>query len=82
MHFTTLDNVLWAAGFIGNVALLCVLLLRRRWRTFPVFTLYCLTYEDHNYVPHLSLMAVEDLQCGVLDTAIVACFFEMAAGFR
>jgi hypothetical protein len=40
MQFTTLDNVLWVAGVVANAALLCVLLLRRRWRTFPVFTLY------------------------------------------
>ncbi len=38
MNLTTLDNVLWAAGFIGHVALLLVLLLRGRWREFPVFT--------------------------------------------
>ena len=38
MNVTTLQNVLWAAGFIGHVALLAVLLGRSRWRTFPLFT--------------------------------------------
>ncbi len=38
MNLTILDNLLWAAGFIGHVALLFVLLVRRRWREFPVFT--------------------------------------------
>ncbi len=38
MNLTILDNVLWAAGFLGHVALLLVLGVRGRWRTFPVFT--------------------------------------------
>lgn len=38
MNLTTLDNVLWAAGFIGHVALLFVMVQRGRWREFPVFT--------------------------------------------
>jgi hypothetical protein len=46
VHLSLLDNVLWAASFIGNVALLFVLLYRARWRHFPAFTaliaLYCL----------------------------------------
>jgi len=39
MDLTTLDNVLWAASFVEHVALLLVLLFRRRWLRFPVFTL-------------------------------------------
>ena len=35
MNLGVLDNILWAAGFIGHAALLLVLLLRRRWRQFP-----------------------------------------------
>ncbi len=38
MNLTTLDNILWAAGFVGHAALLVVLLMRHRWREFPVFT--------------------------------------------
>lgn len=38
MNFTIMDNLFWAAGFIGHVALLSILVLRGRWRTFPVFT--------------------------------------------
>jgi hypothetical protein len=38
MNFPALDNILWAANFVGFAALLLVLLLRQRWRQFPVFT--------------------------------------------
>jgi hypothetical protein len=38
MNFTTLDNIFWAAGFLGHAALLLVLVVRGRWRQFPVFT--------------------------------------------
>lgn len=40
MHLTTLENVLWAAGFLGHVALFVVLVGRKRWRQFPLFTLF------------------------------------------
>jgi hypothetical protein len=38
MNFSKLDEALWAATFMGHVALLSILLLRGRWRSFPVFT--------------------------------------------
>lgn len=38
MKLSTLENLLWAAGFLGHVALLLVLLIRKRSREFPVFT--------------------------------------------
>jgi hypothetical protein len=38
MNLSRWDGILWAASFAGHVALLCVLLVRGRWRTFPVFT--------------------------------------------
>ncbi|WP_433967230.1 hypothetical protein [Tunturiibacter gelidiferens] len=38
MNFPALDNIIWAANFVGLAALLLVLLLRQRWRRFPVFT--------------------------------------------
>ena len=38
MSFTSLENVLWAASFVGHAALLLVLVSKRRWREFPVFT--------------------------------------------
>lgn len=38
MTFSTLDNLLWAAGFVGQLALLCVLVYRKRWKGIPVFT--------------------------------------------
>jgi hypothetical protein len=33
----TLDSILWAAGFVGHLALLVALVIRRRVRDFPVF---------------------------------------------
>jgi hypothetical protein len=38
MPLTTLDLLLWAAGFFGHLALVLVLLQRGRARTFPIFT--------------------------------------------
>ena len=38
MHLTGLDLLFWAAGLIAHVALLCVLLIRRRFQVFPIFT--------------------------------------------
>jgi len=37
-NFSSLDNLLWASGFGGHLALLVVLLTRKRVRDFPVFT--------------------------------------------
>ena len=38
MNFSVIQNVLWAASFAANVALLFVLVLKKRTREFPVFT--------------------------------------------
>jgi hypothetical protein len=38
MNSAPLENILWAAGFIGHAALFLVLFLRRRWRHFPILT--------------------------------------------
>jgi len=38
MPLTNFDLLLWVAGFLGHLALLLILLLRRRARMFPVFT--------------------------------------------
>ena len=38
MDLKLLDYVLWVAGFVANAALLTVLILRHRWRKFPVFS--------------------------------------------
>jgi hypothetical protein len=39
MKVSLLDNALWAASFIANVTLFIVLLVRKRWKPFPVFTI-------------------------------------------
>jgi hypothetical protein len=38
--FAPLDRMLWAAGFVGHLTLLTVLVTRRRVREFPVFSLF------------------------------------------
>ena len=40
MDLSISDKVLWAVGFLGNLALLCTLIGRGRTRTFPIFTGY------------------------------------------
>ena len=40
MRFPILENVLWGAGFAANLALLAVLLIKKRARQFPIFTAY------------------------------------------
>lgn len=44
MKLSVLDDLLWALGFSGNVALLIILLWRGRWRQFPIFTCW-IVYE-------------------------------------
>jgi hypothetical protein len=39
MRLDLLDNILWAASFLGNVVLLAVLLIKQRWKQFPVFSI-------------------------------------------
>jgi hypothetical protein len=38
MHLTGIDLLFWAMSFIGHVVLLSVLVLRGRFRAFPIFT--------------------------------------------
>ena len=40
MNLSALDWLLVAATLLGNTALLAVLIVRRRWKDFPVFTTY------------------------------------------
>ena len=44
MTLSTLDQVLWAASLIGHAALASVLVVRKRWKEFPVFTSFVI-YE-------------------------------------
>jgi hypothetical protein len=38
MDMSSVDRALWAAGFVEQAALLLVLFVKGRWRTFPIFT--------------------------------------------
>ena len=44
MTLSAVAKALWAASFVGHVALASVLVVRRRWREFPVFTSFAV-YE-------------------------------------
>jgi hypothetical protein len=44
MKLSLLDNILWVASFTGNIVLLLVLLIQRRWKQFPVFTALIANY--------------------------------------
>jgi hypothetical protein len=39
MNLSALDYAVWAGGILGNAALLFILIYKRRWREFPVFTM-------------------------------------------
>lgn len=43
MHLTGVDLLFWAAGLVAHLILLSVLLVRRRFREFPVFTTFIVT---------------------------------------
>jgi hypothetical protein len=53
MKASLLDNALWAASFAGNLLLFFVLLFRRRWLQFPVFTTLIGYYVVENIVVFL-----------------------------
>ncbi len=40
MHLTGLDLLFWAAGLGAHLMLLCVLLIRSRFKGFPIFTMF------------------------------------------
>jgi hypothetical protein len=54
MHLTGLDLLFWAASFLGHVILLFVLFIRRRARTFPLFT----TFISANILRTISLYLI------------------------
>ena len=54
MHLTGLDFLLWAAGFVADLALLFVLWFRKRASAFPIFT----TYVTANVVRTIVLYAL------------------------
>ena len=54
MTFTTFQNLLWGAGFIGHLALLAVLVFRRQLRNFPVFT----TWVAYQIVDTIALFLI------------------------
>jgi len=53
MKASLLDNALWAASFAGNLILFFILLYRRRWQQFPVFTTLIGYYVLENIVAFL-----------------------------
>ena len=87
MHLTGLDLLFWAAGFGAHLILLSVLLIRRRYRQFPIFTTFILT----NVLRTIALYFAESLgtkatyfytfwSLGILDTLLqISVVYEMYA---
>ena len=85
MHLTGLDLLFWAAGFGAHLILLAVLLIRRRFKAFPVFTAFILS----NIARTVALYFVERVgsrasyfytfwSLGILDTLLqLAVVYEM-----
>jgi hypothetical protein len=55
MHLTGLDLLLWAAGFGAHLTLFLVLLIRKRAKTFPIFTAFIIV----NVIRTVSLYFVQ-----------------------
>jgi hypothetical protein len=55
MTVSLFDNALWAASFAGNLILFAVLLFRKRWLQFPVFTTLIGYYVIENIIVFLVL---------------------------
>lgn len=69
----SLDNVLWLAGLVAEASVLAVLLLRRVWRTLPVFFLYCawaLATDAGNYPISSHVSSTTFLNVYLLETAV------------
>lgn len=86
MNFSGLDKFFWLAGFLSSVILLCVLILRGRWRAFPIFTLYigfqillsATGYEIYRHGTHAAYARVYWTGAGI-DFALQLCLlFEIA----
>jgi len=85
MHLTDLDLLFWTAGFGAHLILFCVLLIRRRYREFPIFSAFILS----NIVRTVALYFVEQhgskasyfytfWSLGLLDTGLqLAVVYEM-----
>jgi hypothetical protein len=59
MNLSALDYALWAANFLGEAVLFCILIYRRRYTEFPVFTM---------------LIGFEAVMSAVLYVIYVHCF--------
>jgi hypothetical protein len=87
MHLTGLDLLFWAAGFGAHLILLSVLLIRRRFKQFPIFTAFIFA----NILRTIALYFVGRLgtktayfyafwSLGILDTLLqVSVVYEMYA---
>lgn len=86
MSLSPVAELIWAASFAGFVALLAILLIRRRWREFPVFSGYIAFHAVETpilyalYSPHLIRWYTDVYWSGALiDFAFqLAIVFEVA----
>ena len=87
MHLTGIDLLFWAAGFVANVVLLLVLLVRHRAATFPFFTLFIANNVIRTVVLYFVVLMgskhaylVAYLSLGSLDLTLQLCVvYEMAS---
>jgi len=87
MHPSHIEDVLWAAGFTGHIALLIVLFARGHARTFPFFTAYILDalirtptlfWVLRNETKHAYLIAY--VSFAIVDQALQLCIaYELAS---
>lgn len=53
MKVSLLDDILWAASFAGNLILFLVLVIRGRWRQYPIFTVWMGFYVIESIAAYL-----------------------------
>lgn len=69
----SLDNALWLAAVVAEASVVTVLLLRRVWRTLPIFFLFCiwtLVTDAGNYPISSHVSSANFLNVYLLETAI------------
>lgn len=65
MNLSSVDDVLWAASFLGHAALFLTLLIRGRWRAFPIFTTYAGFHTGLEIAVYLLLHALHGQQATI-----------------
>ncbi len=86
MSFSGLDKFFWLAGFLSSILLLGVLLVRGRWKTFPIFAIYigsqilfsATMYEIYRHGTHSTYARVYWAGAGIDFVLQLCLLFEIA----